>query len=271
MTKSLDEILDSLNNICDREVKNSEQYGIEFGTFSPNKLSATHIKCIVTSPAMNLKLVHFMKENNATLAITLLPLVITQKSFPLSESNFELLKALIANNIKTIRLPDEWIYSQQGSFPYFMQTLGLSDSSASEISGILDSPLLNWVVQSLSFNDFLTNLSHLNKKWLAYPFAQEATNLSFILEKEDFSERELELLHEEGINTIIGFKINSKKIPLYQKHKMNLIYISYNDYCNIALRKFAQVLQLEVGEKVLFYPFDTKNWISYTEHQNKGN
>ncbi|MHA1198548.1 MAG: hypothetical protein ACTSQF_04255 [Candidatus Heimdallarchaeaceae archaeon] len=269
MTKSLDEILNSLGDICDKEVKNAENFGIEFGTFSPHKLKATNVKCIVTSPAMNLKLVHFMKENNATLAVNLIPLSITQTNFPLIEKEFELLKALVTNNIKTILLPDQWIYSLQGSFAYFLQTLGLTNTNADEITGIAGSSIINWKIQSMSFNDFLANLGHLNKKWLAYPFASEDSNLSFILERGDLSSKELELLRQEGVNTIVSFKIDSKKIPMYQNSKLNLIYIPYVDYCNIALRKFAQVLQLEVGEQVLFQPFETKEGINYNDYQNK--
>ena len=269
MTKSLAEIKGFLDNICDKEVRDSEKYGVEFGTFSNHKLEATNVKCIVTSPSMNLKLVHFMKENNATLAITMLPLTITETTFPLSERDFELLKALVTNNIKTMRLPEEWIYALQGSFAYFLQTLGLSNSSTVELSNIADSPLIAWSIKSISFGDFLTNLGHLSKRWLSFSFASEDSDLSLILERKDFSEEEFKLLQKEGVNTVVSFKVDSRKIPLYQKHKLNLIYIPFLDYCNIALRKFAQVLQLEVGEQVLFYPSESKDWLGYSDYQNK--
>jgi hypothetical protein len=218
---------------------------------------------------MNLKLVHFMKENNATLAITMLPLTITETTFPLSERDFELLKALITNNIKTMRLPEEWIYSLKGSFAYFLQTLGLSNSSTTELTNISDSPLIAWSLQSMSFGDFLTNLGHLNKRWISYSFAPEDSDLSLIIERKDFSTEELKLLQKEGVNTVVSFKVDSRKIPLYQKHKLNLIYIPFLDYCNIALRKFAQVLQLEVGEQVLFYASESRDWMGYVDYQNK--
>ncbi len=269
MTKSLDEILISLEDICDKDVRNSENFGIEFGTYSPQKLKATSIKCIVTSPLMNLKLVHFMKENGANLAITLLPLSITETKFPLSERDFELLKALINNNIKTIQLPDEWIHSIKGSCAYFLQTLGLTNAQTNDIPGIFKLPIINWKIPSMSFNDFLANLGHLNKKWISYSFASEDSNLSFILEREELSSKELDLLRSEGVNTIMSFKIDSKKIPLYSSSKMNFIYIPYIDYCNIALRKFTQILQLEVGEQVLFHPLETKDGKNYYDYQNK--
>ena len=269
MTKSLDEILNSLKNICDKEVIDSEHFGVEFGTYSENKLKATIVKCIATSPLMNLKLVHFMKENNASLAITLIPLSITQTNFPLSERDFELLKALITNNIKTINLPVEWIHSQKGSFAYFLQTLGLTNATATEINGVGDSTVFKWSIQNVGFHDYLANLSHLNKKWLAYPFASEDSDLSIVLEKQPMSQRELELLRNEGVNTIISFKIDSMQLPMYQSNRMNFIYIPYIDYCNIALRKFTQVLQLEVGEQVLFQSFESKGGLNYQEYQNK--
>ncbi|TFG08640.1 hypothetical protein EU534_02685 [Candidatus Heimdallarchaeota archaeon] len=269
MTKSLTEIKDSLDNICDKEVKEAKKYGIEFGTFSQHKLEGSTVKCIVTSPYMNLKLVHYMKENNASLAITLIPLSITKTTFPLSEIDFELLKALIINNVKTMLLPNEWIYALQGSFAYFLQTLGLSSSSTSEVSGVLNTPLITWTIESISLDDFLTNLGHLNKRWLSHSFASDSSSLSFVLEKEDFSDKQLQQLQKEGVNTIVSFKIDSRKIPLYQKHKLNFIYIPFLDYCNIALRKFAQVLQLEIGEKVLFYPSESKDWLGYSDFHVK--
>jgi len=269
MTKSLDEILVSLRNICDKEVIDSVNFGIEFGTYSEHKLKATNVKCIITSPLMNLKLVHFMKDNNALLAITLLPLSITQTKFPLSERDFELLKALVTNNIKTIHLPEEWIYSQKGSFAYFLQTLGLTNVNAIELTRNDAFPLIKWDTQNITFDDYLTNLSHLNKNWFAYPFAHDDSNLSMVLERNSFSSTQLEFLQNEGVNTIISFKIDSIKLPLYQNSKMNFIYVPFVDYCNIALRKFAQILQLEVGEQVLFQPFETKGGLTYQELHNK--
>ena len=203
MTKLLDEILVSLRNICDKEVIDSENFGIEFGTYSEHKLKATNVKCIITSPIMNLKLVHFMKDNNASLAITLLPLSITQTKFPLSERDFELLKALVTNNIKTIHLPEEWIYSQKGSFAYFLQTLGLTNVTATELTKIDAFPLIKWDTQNIAFGDYLTNLSHLNKNWFAYPFAHDDSNLSMVLERNSFSSTQLEFLQNEGVNTIL--------------------------------------------------------------------
>ena len=50
---------------------------------------------------------------------------------------------------------------------------------------------------------------------------------------------------------------------------MNFLFIPFVDYCNIALRKFAQVLQLETNEKVLFHPFEAKEWIGYQDLQKR--
>jgi len=269
MTKSLDEILGSVANICDRETKRSKDFGIEFGTFSPHKLKATNVKCIVVSPLMNLKLVHFMNDNKANVAVTLLPLSIIENKFPLSEIDFELLRSLITNNIKTIRLPHKWLHSVKGSFPYFLQTLGLSKMDDSSLVTETDKKLTMWNLPEMSFQDFLVTLSHLNKKWIAHSFGIQEDKLSFVLENEKFSSSDFQELKEEGINTIVSFHLDSSSIPIYQKNRMNFLFIPFVDYCNIALRKFAQVLQLETNEKVLFHPFKAKEWIGYQDLQKR--
>ena len=267
MTKSLDEILDLVANVCDRETKQSNNFGIEFGTFSPHKLKATIVKCMVVSPIMNLKLVHFMNENKANVAITLLPLSITENEFPLSEVDFELLKSLIINNIKTIRLPLEWLYSIKGSFPYFLQTLGFNTFENKTFISKDDQKLAIWNLPELNFQDFLSSLSHLNKKWVTYAFGSPEKELSFILENKKFLSSDIRSLQEHGVNTIVSFNLDSSSIHLYQKNKINLLFIPFMDYCNTALRKFAQVLQLETNEKVLFHHFEAKKWLGYADLQ----
>ena len=269
MTKSLDEILESVANVCDRETKISKDFVIEFGTFSLHKLKATNVKCIAVSPLMNLKLVHFMNENKANVAVTLLPLSIIENEFPLSEIDFELLRSLITNNIKTIRLPHKWLYSIKGSFPYFLQTLGLNKMDYSSLVTDTDKKLTIWNLPEMSFQDFFASLSHLNKKWIAHTFGQPESKLSFVLEDEKFSSSDFQDLKEAGINTIVSFSLDSSSIPIYQKNRMNFLFIPFIDYSNIALRKFAQVLQLETNEKVLFHPFEAKEWIGYQDLEKR--
>ncbi len=269
MTKSLDEILSSVASVCDRETKQSKDFGIEFGTYSPHKLKATNVKCIVVSPLMNLKLVHFMNENKANVAVNLLPLSISENEFPLSEVDFELLRSLIVNNIKTIRLPFEWLYSIKGSSPYFLQTLGFNTIENSSCITKSDKKLIVWNIPEMNFQDFLSSLGHLNKKWITHTFGQPEDKLSFVLENEKFSISEIRDLKESGVNTIVSFNLDSSSIPIYQKNRMNLLFIPFVDYCNIALRKLAQVLQLETNEKVLFHPFESKEWMGYQDLQKR--
>ena len=264
MTRTLEEITNSLRNITDKEIYLSSDFGIEFGTYAPRVLSAINVKNIVVSPFVNLKLVHFMNENKSNLALTVLPLPFTTKNFPLSESNFEILRSLITNNIKTMRLPEKWIYAKNGSFKYFAQTLGISKIESSCILLNSEAELPCWDVSTPTFEDFLTSLSHLNKKWLTYSYAPEDSNLRLILE-EDFSQENYEELKENGVSTIISFDLDTRKALEIQKQKLNYIFIPFLDYCNISLRKFSQILQLETNEKVLFFPQETINWKSYEE------
>ncbi len=265
MTKSLDEILSSVANVCDRETKQSKGFGIEFGTYSAHKLKATNVKCMVVSPLMNLKLVHFMNENKANVAVNLLPLSILENEFPLSEVDFELLRTLIINNIKTIRIPLEWLYSIKGSFPYFLQTLGFNTIENSSYTTKSDKKQIIWNLSEMNFQDFLSSLGHLNKKWIAHAFGQAEDKLSFMLENEKLSISDIRDLKESGVNTIVSFSLDSSSIPVYQRNRMNFLFIPFVDYCNIALRKFAQILQLETNEKVLFHPFETKEWMGYQD------
>ncbi|MHA2254527.1 MAG: hypothetical protein ACXAAM_00455 [Candidatus Heimdallarchaeaceae archaeon] len=104
MTKTLEEIVASLKNLTDKEVYQSSDFGIEFGTYAPRVLSAINVKSIVVSPFVNLKLIHFMNENKANLSMTVLPLPFTTSNFPLSESNFEILRSLVTNKVSNILL-----------------------------------------------------------------------------------------------------------------------------------------------------------------------
>jgi hypothetical protein len=265
MTKTIDEIIASLQNITDKEVSQSPDFGIEFGTYAQRVLSAINIKNIVVSPFINLKLIHYMNDNKANLALTVLPLPFTTKNFPLSESNFEILRSLVTNNIKTIRLPEKWIYSKNGSFKYFAQTLGISKIESLNLTLDAERTLPGWNIANLTFDDFLSSLSHLNKKWLTYSYAPKDAKLTVVLEKQSFLHKDYEQLKKNGVSTIVSFTLDTRKAHEYQKYKINCVFVPFLDYCNISLRKFSQVLQLETNEKVFFYPHETINWKSYEE------
>ncbi len=265
MTKTLEEISISLRNLTDKEIYQSSEFGIEFGTYAPRVLKAINVKNIIVSSFVNLKLVHFMNENKSNLALTILPLPFATKNFPLSESNFEILRSLITNNIKTIRLPEKWIYAKNGGFKYFLQTLGISKIESSCLFLDSETELPYWDIPTHSFEDFLSSLSHLNKKWLTYSYAPEESKLRIVLEEESFSKQNYEELKGNGVSTIVSFTLDTRKALEIQKQKLNYIFIPFLDYCNISLRKFSQILQLETNEKVLFFPQETINWKSYEE------
>ena len=265
MTKTIEEIVISLRNLVDKQVSQSSDFGVEFGTYALRVLSAINVKNIVVSPLVNLKLIHYMNENKSILVLTVLPLPFTTKNFPLSESNFEILRSLVSNNIKTIRLPEEWIYAKNGSFKYFVQTLGISKIETSNLSLNNEKSVPCWSLSDLTFEDFLSSLSHSNKKWLSYSYAPSDSKLSVVIEEESFSQNDYEQLKKNDVSTILSFTLDTRKAHEYQKYKINYIFIPFLDYCNISLRKFSQILQLETNEKVLFFPHETTRWNSYEE------
>ncbi len=269
MAKTLEDIINSLRNLCDKEIHQKKVFGIEFGTDSLIKIQSTNVKGIVVSPFVNLKLTHFMKDNKANLAITVLPLSIVKNKFPLSERDFELLRSLVLNNLKTARLPEEWLYISKGAFPYFLQTLGISKTRQDMISLHSEKKIPNWVLSSIAIDDFLNSLSHLCKKWMTYSYAPENAEISLVLEKRFFTLDEIKLLKENGVNTVLSFALDSRSIPLYKENKMNILYLPFLDYCNLSLRKFSQLLQLESDVNSLFYPQETDSWLSYKELKDK--
>ena len=262
MTITLDAVLKSLESICDKEVHQASDFGIEFGTYTPEKIKSSNVKCITVTPYVNLKLIHFMNENKSNLAITGLPLSFRNNSFPLSEIDFEMLKSLVNNNIKTINLSENWIHSQKGGFSYLLQTLGFTKIDYAKINLSTGNTLSNWSISSMKFNDFITSLSHLTKNWLAYALAPEDTEISFVSDNQSLSRSEIEEIKKKGISNIVAFSFDSRNLRLYQKCKMNFLYIPFIEFYNISLRKFSQVLQLETNEQVLFYAHKDIDWIS---------
>lgn len=268
MTKTLDEILILLSSMCDKDVIRSKDFGIEFGTYAEKVTKSTKVKTIFVSTFADLRLTHSMIENKSNLAITIMPLSIIENSFPLSERDFELLRSLTTNNIKTISLSNNWLYSQNGAFAYFLQTLGINQFKQDKVSLSPGNNVFRWNTNGLSFKDFLANLSHLTKKWTAFNNASEDKPECFVLEKQELSLKELERLRTEGITTVISFNLDSKRLKGYKQNKMNLLFIPIQDFCNIALRKFSQLLQMKVEQKVIFYPHKIEDWISANDLTN---
>ena len=248
--------------MVDKDVIQSKEFGYEFGTYSDKVNKTTNVKSITVSPITNLKLMHSMIENKSNLAITVLPLSIIQSGFPLSEHDFELLRSLTNNNIRTVSISTAWLYSQNGAFGYFLQTLGINKFTSDKVSLSSGKNVYKWNTNGVLFKDFLANLSHLTHRWTAFEYASEDKPLSFTIDKSLDSNNDLDSLKKEGITTVLGFNLDSNILLDYQKSKMNYIFVPIYDFCNIALRKFAQLLQMKVEQKVTFFPFEIKNWLN---------
>ena len=262
MTITLDGILKSLESLCDKEVCQASDFGIEFGTYAPEKIKSSNVKCITVSPFVNLKLIHFMNENKSNLAITGIPLSFRDNHFPLSEIDFEMMKSLVNNNIKTINLSEPWIHSQKGGFSYLLQTLGFTKIGYTSMKLSSEKTISNWSIPSIRFNDFITSLSHLTKNWLSYSLAPEESEMSFVFDNQSLSQFDIEEIKKRGISNLVGFAFDSRKLQQFQKYKMNYLYIPFIEFYNISLRKFSQVLQLETNEQVLFYAQKNVEWIT---------
>ncbi len=268
MTKTLDEILTLLSSMCDKDVIRSKDFGIEFGTYAEKVTKSTKIKTIFVSTFANLRLMHSMNENKSNLVITIMPLSIIENGFPLSERDFELLRSLTTNNIKTMSLSNSWLYSQNGAFAYFLQTLGINHFKQDKVSVSPSNNIYSWKTSGISFKDFLANLSHLTKRWTAFNNTSMDESECFALERQELSLEELKKLKKEGVTTVISFNLDSKRLKDYQQNKMNFLFLPIQDFCNIALRKFSQLLQMKVEQKVIFYPQEIVNWISNNDLTN---
>ncbi|MHA2357532.1 MAG: hypothetical protein ACXABK_02030 [Candidatus Heimdallarchaeaceae archaeon] len=164
-----------------------------------------------------------------------------------------------------MQLTEEWIYSANGGFKFFIQTLGISKVNHLKVSLKGEEKIPGWSIPKITFEEFLSSISHLSKKWFAYPCTSDEHSLSIVLEETDFDKKDITSLKNSDISTIVSFKLDTRKIREYQKIKLNYLFIPFMDFCNISLRKFSQVFQLETDKKVLFYPQETKKWITYKE------
>jgi len=268
MKKTLDEILTLLSSMCDKDVIRSKGFGIEFGTYAEKVTKSTIVKTIFVSTFANLRLMHSMNENKSNLVITIMPLSIIENGFPLSERDFELLRSLTTSNIKTMSLSNSWLYSQNGAFVYFLQTLGINQFKQGKVSLSPGNNIYCWNTIEISFKDFLANLSHLTKRWTAFNNTSEDKSECFVLERQGLSWEELKKLKKEGVTTVVSFNLDSKRLKEYTQNKMNFLFIPIQDFCNVALRKFSQLLQMKVEQKVIFYPQEIVNWISDNDLTN---
>ena len=262
MPLKLSNFLTTLNHLCDHQITNSSEYGAEFGSFSDNKLDKTNVKGVVVTPYMTLRALHFMSEKKANLAVSVLPLPLFESQLPLSEKNFELLRSLVSNDIRTVTLSKNWAYSTNEGISYFLRTLGFKRIEKIEITLPSSQFFTAITIPEVNFKDFLSSLSHLTNNWFALQNSPKDSEFTFIFSENDLSLIDLQSLKKEGVENILSFAFNSEQARFLKQYKLNHLILPFIDFLNIALRKFSQVLQLEIGESVYFYSQDSEHFLN---------
>ncbi len=253
---SVENFLSVLKETYNKELYSSHPFSIEFGSSSINRLQNTTVKGVAIATYVNLKFVHFMVENKLNIALTLFPLSFYEKRGSLDDKDHELIRSLVTHDLWVVKLPESWLYASHGGLLYFLQTLGISNVSYDYFKLSNGKTLTNWQIPSLTLKEFLLNLQHLNKNWLIGSNKLDSANLSLVFETEPFTYNDLSTLKNEGVNTIVSFNFDSKNYMLYSAEKLNYFFIPLNDFCNIALKKFAQVLQFDTATKIQSYQQD---------------
>jgi len=269
MSLTLSNFLTALNHLCDRQITNSSEYGAEFGSFSDNKLNKVNVKGVVVTPYATLRALHFMSEKKVNLAVSVLPLPLFGSQLPLSEKNFELLRSLVFNDIRTVTLSKNWAYSINDGISYFLRTLGFKRIEKTEITLPSSRSFTAITIPEVKFEDFLSSLSHSTNNWFALQNSPKNSEFTFIFSENDLSLIDLQSLKKEGIESILSFAFDSEKSRFLKQCKLNHLILPFIDFLNIALRKFSQVLQLEIGESVYFYSQESEHLLNAKNVQDK--
>lgn len=269
MPLKLSNFLTALNHLCDHQITNSSGYGAEFGSFSDNKLDKTNVKGVVVTPYVTLRALHFMSEKKVNLAVSVLPLPLFESQLPLSEKNFESLRSLVSNGIRTVTLSKNWAYSTNDGISYFLQTLGFKRVEKIEITLPSSQSFSAITIPEINFEDFLSSLSHLTNNWFALQNSPKDSEFTFIFSENDLSLIDLQSLKKEGVENILSFAFNSEKARFLKQYKLNHLTLPFIDFLNISLRKFSQVLQLEIGESVYFYSQESEHFLNAKSIQDK--
>jgi len=249
----LDVFLKSLKNICDYEIYSSHDFGVEFGYSNPLRIKSTPVRGVLVTPFLTLHSINYMIEHKLNFALTILPLPIFRgRAHKLTDIEYELLRALTNNNIGTLRLPLKWAYTS--GFSYFLQTLGFNSLTHETISKSSDQDFYLWSIPAISFGDFLSTLSHLTNNWYALPVTEQAPKFIIVENEISLETEDLYLLKNNDVSTIFSFVIDSRNLQRYKEEKLNILFLHFVDFLNIALRKFSQMLQLEIKTKVVFQP-----------------
>ena len=269
MSLKLSNFLTALNHLCDRQITNSSEYGAEFGSFSDNKLDKIIVKGVVVTPYVTLRALHFMSEKKVNLAVSVLSLPLFGSQLPLSEKNFELLRSLVLNDIRTVTLSKNWVYSIDDGISYFLKTLGFKKIEKIDITLPSSQSFTAITIPEVNFEDFLSSLNHLTNNWFALQNSPKNSDFTFIFSENDLSLIDLQSLKKEGVESILGFAYNSEKARFLKQYKLNRLILPFIDFLNIALRKFSQVLQLEIGESVYFYSQESEHLLNTKSMKDK--
>ena len=250
-----------LNTLLNTDLYRYPGFGLEFGISSEDKLQHSSLHGIVVSPFVNLKLAVFMKKQRLNAAISILPFPVLSSNPPFSTENYELLRSFVTNDYTTFVLSEQWIYSPVGAMNYFMQTLSISNLKSKILDLSEEDQVTIWETNDLSPDDFLSTLSLLSSKWFAYLSSSKLLS-PFVLWPKSLSFKDITRLKSEGVRTVFSFVYDSASIRHFKHSQMTYIFLDVWEFCNIALRKFAQVLQLEVDVPVFHFPQELPTWVS---------
>ncbi len=259
MNINVDTLLENIKQLCDPVVNHSPSFGVEFGSHSLDHLKRKKVSGVAVSSFINLHLFHFMKENGLNIALSLAPLPIFEKKEKFMEGDFELIKALAQENYWTVRLPSIWVFSKNGSSSYFLQTLGINKVKKEVITIEQNRELLVIDLPNVVWSEFIMSLGHLSTNFLNIEsYAYDSVRM--VLADKILTKTDIVKIKRENINSMISFKVDSRNFQNYVSQKLNVLFIDYWEYCNIALRKFSQMLQLEAEVKTVYYNQPVQAW-----------
>ncbi|MHA1687378.1 MAG: hypothetical protein ACTSYD_13420 [Candidatus Heimdallarchaeaceae archaeon] len=254
-------LINVLSTLLNTDSYNYLGFGLEFGSSSEERFQHPLLNGIVVSPFVNLKLAVFMKKQRLNAAVTILPLSLLSTNPPFSAENYELLRSFVTNDYMTFVLSKQWLYSPIGAMDYFMQTLSISNLRSNILDLSDKDQIVIWDTEDLTPNDFLSSLSLLTRKWFAYPSSSKSLT-PFVLWPKSLSSDDITKLRNEGVKTIFSFVYDSAIVRYFKHSQITYIFLDFWEFCNIALRKFAQILQLEVDIPVYHFSQDFPIWLS---------
>ncbi|UJG39731.1 MAG: hypothetical protein K9W45_07635 [Candidatus Heimdallarchaeum aukensis] len=255
MVTSLYQFLKQLKRTFITDNMSSQAFIVEFAPTNEERLKALHVSGILVTPYFSNSNIGFMLENklNLVLKAESIPFAKAEKG-QLIDKEYELIRTLAINNIITINISRSWLFKT--GFQYFLNTIGMNYLDEEPIT-LHNSNSTIFSVSPISFDEFMTSLSHLSKNWVSLDLKDDNSKLIVENPSAPFTIDDIFVIKDSGVDTVISFHINSQKLPLYKKANLNLIYLNHIDYLNILLRKLAQTIQLDVEIPTLFLPQDS--------------